>query len=124
NPAYMEKEMDIKGEKQGVVICPGPNLAYFDKEISLSEMVRHIYGYTNVLKKGIRPHMFIKELQLYVDFLVDDIQNNLEGINRVKVKRWKLFKRNLMEGISYYENLFGAETPFFKDQKETVLEIL
>lgn len=124
NPAYMEKEMEIKGEKQGVVICPGPNLAYFDKEISLSEMVRHIYGYTNVLKKGIRPHMFIKELQLYVDFLVDDIQNNLEGINRVKVKRWKLFKRNLMEGISYYENLFGAETTFFKDQKETVLEVL
>src|SRR5690606_10814624 len=94
NPAYMEKEMEIKGEKQGVVICPGPNLAYFDKEMTLSEMVRHIYGYTNVLKKGKRPHMFIKELDLYVDFLVDDIKNNLDGINRAKVKRWNSFKSN------------------------------
>lgn len=124
NPAYMEKEMEIKGEKQGVVICPGPNLAYFDKEISLSEMVRHIYGYTNVLRNANRPHMFIKELQLYVDFLMDDIRNNLEGINRAKLKRWNSFKSNLMEGISYYENLFSNETTFFNDQKEIILEIL
>ncbi len=124
NPAYMEKEMEIKGEKQGVVICPGPNLAYFDKEISLNEMVRHIYGYTNVLRKGSRPHMFIKELHLYADFLVDDIRNNLVGLNRAKVKRWNSFKSNLLEGISYYENLFCNETTFFSDQKETILEVL
>jgi len=123
NPAYMEKEMEIKGEKQGVVICPGPNLAYFDKEMTLSEMVRHIYGYTNVLKKGKRPHMFIKELDLYVDFLVDDIKNNLDGINRAKVKRWNSFKSNLLEGISYYKTLF-SDTTFFLDQKEVILSSL
>src|SRR5690606_23507019 len=124
NPADMENEMEIKREKQDVVICPGPHLAYFDKEISLSKMVRHIYGYTNVLRNANRPHMFIKELQLYVDFLMDDIRNNLEGINRAKLKRWNSFKSNLMEGISYYENLFSNETTFFNDQKEIILEIL
>lgn len=124
NPAYMEKEMEIKGEKQGVVICPGPNLAYFDKEISLFDMVRHIYGYTNVLRKGSRPHMFIKELHLYVDFLVDDIRNNRDGINRAKVKHWNSFKSNLLQGISYYENLFSNETTFFSNQKETIIEVL
>ena len=32
NSAYIENNLTVKGEKQGVVICPGPNLAYFDKE--------------------------------------------------------------------------------------------
>ncbi len=49
NVAYIENNLPVKGEKHGVVVCPGPNLAYFDREISLSEMVRHIYGNTNVL---------------------------------------------------------------------------
>lgn len=123
NPAYMEKGMEIKGEDQGVVICPGPNMAYFDKEVSLADMVGHIYGYTNIMKNGNRPHMFIKELQLYVDFLADDIKNNLEVVNRAKVKRWNAFKSNLIEGISYYETLF-CNTTFFLDQKETILKTL
>jgi len=37
NAAYIENDIQIKGEDQGVVICPGPNLAYFDKEVPLSE---------------------------------------------------------------------------------------
>ncbi|MDN5627881.1 MAG: hypothetical protein L0G16_07950, partial [Weeksellaceae bacterium] len=49
NSAYLELDIPVKGEKQGVVICPGPNLSFFDKEVSLSKMVRHIYGYENVL---------------------------------------------------------------------------
>ena len=37
NASYLENDMPIKGQQQGVVICPGPNLAYFDKEYSLQE---------------------------------------------------------------------------------------
>jgi hypothetical protein len=33
NAAYMEQDLEIKGRKQGVVICPGPNIAFFDKEV-------------------------------------------------------------------------------------------
>lgn len=123
NPAYMENEMEIKGEKQGVVICPGPNIAYFDKEISLAEMVRHIYGYTSLFKNESRPHMFIKELQLYVDFLIAELKSGMEGVNRVKIKRWNSFKTNLISGIMYYENLFN-QTPFFRDQKENIQQLL
>ena len=35
NTAYLENGIPVKGEAQGVVICPGPNLAYFDKEVPL-----------------------------------------------------------------------------------------
>jgi len=62
NPSYMAKGMEIKGENQGVVTCSSPKMAYFDKEVSLSDMVRYIYGYTNIMKNRNRPHMFIKEL--------------------------------------------------------------
>ena len=38
NASYLENNIKIKGQQQGIVICPGPNLAYFDKEVSLSEI--------------------------------------------------------------------------------------
>ena len=92
NPAYLENNITIKGEKQGVVICPGPNMAYFDKEVSLNDMVRHIYGYHSVLATGYRPNMFIKELQLYSDYLVDDIEEQEKHITSGQVKKWILLK--------------------------------
>ena len=59
NAAYFEHNIPVKGERQGVVICPGPNLAFFDKEVSLSDMVKHIYGNHNVLPVNNRPHMML-----------------------------------------------------------------
>ena len=53
NSAYLEQGLLIKGEKQGVVVCPGPNLSFFDKEVSLSEMVRHIYPKFRNRKKRV-----------------------------------------------------------------------
>lgn len=45
-------------------VCPGPNLAYFSKIVTLKEMVDHIYGRCNLLNETPRPHMFIKELRM------------------------------------------------------------
>lgn len=122
NTAYLENHIEIKGEKQGVVICPGPNLAYFDKEVSLRKMVQHIYGYDSVLNENYRPNLFIKELQLYVNYLQKEIAEASE-ITKNSLKKWTLFKANLLEGINYYEKMF-AETPFFTNQKELVLNQL
>jgi hypothetical protein len=120
NTAYLENNIPVKGEGQGVVICPGPNLAYFDKEVSLKDMVRHIYGYSSVLAGGYRPNLFIKELQLYVDYLISDIKQAGELCNGARVKKWLVFKNNLLEGIQYYENLFKT-TSFFAASKEDSL---
>ena len=115
NAAYMENGIDIKGEKQGVVVCPGPNLAYFDKEISLSEMVKHIYGKTNVISHKTRPNMFINELKMYVDHLKNDIINFTGNITAGQIKKWKNFRQNLLDGINYYENLFETSLYFRTD---------
>ena len=123
NSAYLEQGLPIKGEKQGVVICPGPNLSFFDKEVSLSKMVRHIYGYENVLSDDRRPHLFINELKLYVDYFKNEILEFSEEINKSQVKKWEIFKGNLLKGIAYYEELF-AETNYFKPKLDSIFSDL
>ena len=123
NSAYLEQGLLIKGEKQGVVVCPGPNLSFFDKEVSLSEMVRHIYGYDNVLPDDHRPHLFINELKLYVDYFKNEIVEFSEEITKSQVKKWESFKGNLLKGIAYYEELF-AETNYFKPKLDSIFSDL
>ncbi|AZA57732.1 hypothetical protein [Chryseobacterium shandongense] len=113
NAAYLENGLDIKGEKQGVVICPGPNLAYFDKEVSLAEMVKHIYGKSNVISHKNRPNIFINELIMYINYLKKDIEEFSGNVTAAQVKKWKNFKENLLQGIEYYRNLL-EQTEFFK----------
>lgn len=116
NAAYLENDIEIKGQEQGVVICPGPNLAYFNEEISLSDMVKHIYGNANVMTYVNRPHVFIKELQLYIAYLKNDINDVSMGtITSGQIKKWHTFRNNLSAGIQYYMNLFASTTYFKTD---------
>lgn len=106
NSAYLENNIDIKGQEQGVVICPGPNLAYFDHEVSLFEMVQHIYGNTNVMTHPDRPNMFVNELKMYVDYLKNDIDSFTGEISANQIKKWNVFRNNINDGIEYYQTLF------------------
>ena len=108
NASYLENDIKIKGQAQGVVICPGPNMAYFDHEVSLSEMVQHIYGNTSVLTVTNRPNMFVKELKMYLDYLKNEIATVSAEITAPQIKKWNLFKNNLAEGIAYYQSLFSS----------------
>lgn len=115
NAAYLENDIKIKGQQQGIVICPGPNLAYFDREISLIDMVKHIYGNANVMTDVNRPNMFVKELKMYVDYLKNETSDYSTDISAGQIKKWNLFKNNLLEGIAYYKYLFSILDFFKKD---------
>ncbi|MBQ0787487.1 MAG: hypothetical protein KBT69_08305 [Oceanihabitans sp.] len=108
NASFLENNIQIKGQEQGVVICPGPNMAYFDKEVSLSKMMQHIYGNLSVLSNKNRPNMFVKELKMYVDYLKNEIATVSEDITTKKIKKWTAFKSNLFDGIAYYQNMFAT----------------
>lgn len=123
NAAYLENNIEIKGQQQGVVICPGPNLAYFDKEVSLAEMVRHIYGNGNIMTDKNRPHVFVKELKMYVEYLKKEISDFSGEITAGQTKKWNSFKTNLMAGIEYYQNLFSS-TKYFKDIHQDIQQQL
>ena len=92
-------------ELSAVTICPGPNLAYFSGVFSLSEMVSHIYGRINILNSLQRPHMFVNELKMYVDYLKKELDKNVSEISQKQKKYLADFQNNLIEGIEYYKNL-------------------
>ncbi len=94
-------------------------MAYFDQEVSLSNMIQHIYGYTSVLRNYNRPHFFAKELKMYIDYLKNDIQSISEEINNAKTKKLEAFKTNLLEGINYYQTLF-ENIPNFETIKQEI----
>ena len=125
NSSYLENNIKIKGQAQGVVICPGPNMAYFDQEVSLRDMLQHIYGNKSVLRIANRPNMFIKELKMYVDYFRTEIENITEQMTTSQLKKWNTFKANLFDGIAYYQNLFDStsysknETAQIKQQLES-----
>ncbi|MBV4357700.1 hypothetical protein [Pinibacter aurantiacus] len=123
NSAYMENDVPVKGQQQGVVICPGPNLAYFDKEVSLSAMTKHIYGNENVLPDADRPHMFLKELKMYIDNLKKEMASSLKSTTELQIKKWKAYKTNLEAGIAYYENLFTTSIHFATAKKKLLVQL-
>ncbi|MCC2590591.1 hypothetical protein [Chryseobacterium sp. MFBS3-17] len=114
NASHLEMGIPVKGQQQGVVVCPGPNMAYFSNEVSLKDMMKHIYGEKPVENHSNRPHMFIKELYLYIDHLQQQIQSSLQ-LTPQKIKKLEAFKNNLLDGISYYRELFSVTT-FFRNE--------
>src|SRR5690606_7913685 len=49
--ALLAYDLDTKTEGPGVSICPGPNMAYYSKIVSLQEMTDHIYGRANIISR-------------------------------------------------------------------------
>ena len=122
NPAYIDHDINIKGEAQGVVVCPGPNIAYFKKETSLADMIGHIYGKNDLLENTSRPNMFIKELQLNVNYLETEISKHKKGDSSLTEKKLTSFKNNLLKGVEYYKHLFNnKEQTYFNREKEQLL---
>ncbi len=123
-PAIITHQIDYKIKDNGVTVCPGPNMAYFDKIVSLKDMVGHIYGKVNLLRNAYRPHMFIKELNLYIDFLKNDIKKRKSPLDKKTEKYLKKFSSNLNEGIQYYQKLFTNKKNSFSQNKNSVLKDL
>jgi hypothetical protein len=93
-----------------VSICPGPNIAWFDREYTLQEMVDHIYGRRESLVPASRPHCLAKELELYVDHFVERLAalppDDVKGRERLAT-----FEENLRRGVESYRKL-AAMTPY------------
>ena len=106
--AYLKYDMLKPRENKAVAICPGPNLAYFSRTYSLEEMVQHIYGMTDLLAKIRRPHMFMKELSLYIEYLQRDLQSQIKELTDKKRKQLSKFKLQLQDGIGYYQSLLTS----------------
>ena len=117
-------DMDTRVEGTAVSICPGPNMAYFSEVVGLNEMTDHIYGRANIIKRKDRPNMFIKELDLYLDYLRTKIEE-ARGVMTAKLEKSLVgFAQNLQNGITYYQGLFsGLESAFDGSRSKIHLDL-
>jgi hypothetical protein len=106
NSAVHQYELPPVKKLTAVTICPGPNIAYFSKIVSLREITDHIYGRANIISAFDRPHMFIKELKLNIDYLQERIEDLKEKNDKI-LKEISAFADHLLKGIAYYRNLSG-----------------
>ncbi|MGC1205303.1 MAG: hypothetical protein WA839_10515 [Flavobacteriaceae bacterium] len=122
--ALLKYNLDTRVEGEGVSICPGPNMAYFSKEMSLKNITDHIYGRDNMISRTDRPNFFIKELQIYIDFLKNKFEETKNSLTKKDEKYLLTFTKNMKAGVSYYQNLFNSLKHVFEDIKTTALNEL
>jgi len=83
-------------------ICCGLSITDFSAPATLEMMLGHIYGLRDLLTNDKRPHMFVRELRLNVEFVEDLISKYRVGLTEYTNKVFDETKANLIEGIEYY----------------------
>jgi len=121
--ASVSQNVKIKRNGQ-TLICCGPGIISFSKKTSLEEMVDHIYGRISLITDSKRPHMFIKELKLYVEFVRKEVEEyTLELSNRTP-RYFREFKENILNGIEYYRKNVEDYIDQQKEQFLAELDVL
>lgn len=119
--ALLAYKLDTKVEGEGVSVCPGPNMAYYSEVMSLKGITDHIYGRANMISRADRPNLFIKELNIYIDYLKNKLEELSASMSKKDEKYLTLFTKNMKEGLSYYKNLFSGFKGAFEDVKNSAL---
>ena len=104
SPALIEYGIENKRPLKSTV-CAGPNIAYYNKIVSLKEMIDHIYGRINLISDETRPSFFVAELNMYIKYLTEEVRQISSKISQIEIKRLTKFAENLRAGIMYYLNL-------------------
>jgi NAD(P)H-dependent flavin oxidoreductase YrpB (nitropropane dioxygenase family) len=102
NGALMD--LGIMGAGLPVAVCPGPNIAWFDREYTLREMVDHIYGRGESLVPAARPHCLAKELEMVVDHFLGQVAAMTPGDTKARDRLAKT-EENLQRGLAHYREL-------------------
>jgi hypothetical protein len=113
NAAANKYDQPFLKNLSAVTICPGPNIIYFSKNVSLQEMTDHIYGRGNLITDESRPHLFLNELFIYIAYFKELISAVAEPMDKKKEKYFSGFKQQLINGINYYRDLSQTNI-FFK----------
>jgi hypothetical protein len=102
-------------------LCCGPGIVDYSRVTTLRVMVDHIYGRSSLKAGNDRPHMFIRELMLYVDYLRSEVRMCSLRLSTHTPESLHEFRNNLLTGIEYYRRL--AE-PFIEEKRKRFLNDL
>ena len=104
-------------------VCCGPNTVYFSRVAKLREMVDHIYGRMRLPLNSNRPHMFLKELNLHLDGLRDEVERRRKDLGSCNCSTDGV-RENLMKGIRHYRDLTSGLVAEQRDEFSDKLESL
>lgn len=108
NAASLSYNAPFLKKQQEVNVCPGPNIVNFSSIVSLEKMTDHIYGRTDLLTNKHRPHVFIAELKIYINYLKEQLIKGEGGAADPKRKSYyQTFLQNMGDAIRYYQQLFN-----------------
>ena len=106
NSAALAHGVTFLEKYQAVNICPGPNIVNFSAVVSLKTMVDHIYGRADLVSNPNRPHMFMAEMKLYINYLKEQLISKFAELEERKTRNYfRSFISNLSDAIVYYQNL-------------------
>lgn len=91
--------------KAAPAVCCGPGILDYSKIATLEEMVGHIYGRVSLVNNPHRPHMLLRELDLYISYLRDELARFRIGMSPQPGKYFQEFKDNLAAGIAHYRQV-------------------
>ena len=111
-------------ESKGVSICPGPNMAYFDQELTLQDMSHHIYNGDEGVVRADRPNMFVNELGMYLTYLSEKIEEHKNDWGKKSGRYLNAFTANMNEGITYYQGMFNSVGTTFSSVKDAAYQSL
>ena len=111
-------------ESKGVSICPGPNMAYFDQELTLQDMSHHIYNGDEGIVRADRPNMFVNELGMYLTYLSEKIEEHKNDWGKKSGRYLNAFTNNMNEGIAYYQGMFNSVGANFSGVKDAAYQSL
>lgn len=103
-------QLGLANPNQPVAVCPGPNIAYFDRLYTLREMIDHIYGRGPSLVPASRPHLFAKDLGLSIDYFEKLVRKLGAGDDKA-FGYLEVFRANLLDGLGYYRRFLSEELP-------------
>ncbi len=109
--AILKHEAAPEPRQAPVSICPGPNIIWFNRTYSLSEMIDHIYGRIPSLVPQERPHVFAAEIDLYLDHFeklcADTHPENARDLQKVDT-----FRVNLAANLAWYRQWLAVRSGF------------
>lgn len=109
NSALIALGLKASGATAPQAVCPGPNIAWFNRIYSLQEMIDHFYGRGASLVPVERPHMFAKELVMTVDYFEKLIEAT-DGSAR-EVERLAGIRANIEAGMRLCLQI-ARQTPY------------
>jgi len=92
--------------------------------MTLKEIADHIYGIKNQMTHPNRPHVFVKELNIYIDYLKAKFEETRSSMTEKQQSYLLTFAANLQKGKDYYVALFSRLKSNFQDSQSKILKDL